>query len=207
MSIIPEIIVIGIILFLGYKLLNKIMWTPIVFKRKSYNDDDFGIYLKLLFIRGYTRRGKGDGRFIVESMDRKGRKLIVRKYNFRNEIGMCLYIPEYKEGIEERVRTFLKENKIEEKVWREWRKEIDSRVVGVDMGDNFENGIKILRFAIDLILMDEVDKRRLKVYFKNIAQAREHYDFFIEQFEKDEQNMKKINRATNWMGVFFSGQR
>ena len=204
---IARIILVMIILYYGYKLINNILDTPIVYRRKRFEKEEFDIYLKLLFIRGYVRYGDYNGRMYIESMDRKGRKIIVRKYDFRNEYGMCIYIPEYEKNIEEKVKNYLQENEIEEEVWREWRREIDMKVVGVDLGDDIDTGLKIVEYAINLILKDENEKGRLKVYFKYIAQAEEHYDFFIEQFEKDAEKIKSIDRPTNWMGRIFSGQR
>jgi len=204
---IAQIILAGIALYFGYKLLNHILETPIKVKRVGFENEMFEDFLKLLYIRGYVNRGKHDGRMYVESMGKDRRKLIIRKYDFRNEMGMCMYIPKYEEGIEKKIRSFLKKNGIDEEVWEEWRLEIDGKVVGVDLGDNFEKGSRIIESAINIILKEENLKGRLKVYFKYIAQAEEHYDFLIENFESDPNRIQSIDRPTNWMGLLFSGQR
>ena len=200
---IPQIILAIIVLYYGYKVLNELLGFPLKFRRKRLTEEEIEMYLKMLLIRGYVKYGKRNGRMYIESMMRKGRKIIVRKYDFRNEIGMCVYVPEYEKEMERKIRNFLIENKIEKEIWREWRKEFDKKVLGVDIGSDIDKGVRILKYITETIFKEEKKLGRLKVYFRYMAQSDEYYDFPIEKFERDPEKIKQMKRYTNWMGLLF----
>jgi hypothetical protein len=155
----------------------------------------------MLLLRGYYAADNTiSGRFIVESMREKGRKIVLKKYYFWERYGLEMYIPMISEDIFEKIKRFLKEEQIEFDVWREWRKEYAGEVVGIDIRDDIEGGLILLEYAINIVLREENENRKLKVYFREISPFRKGYICDLEDYENDEEKRKELEKPVEILG-------
>jgi len=152
----------------------------------------------MLLYRGYGRRAKGDGRLYFETRLNIRKKIIFRKYYFRKEKGIILYIPLYEEETEKEVRKRLKENEFPYEVWKEERVEVGGmEVLGIDLRQDIELALEVFYWVMDIVFLRE-EVENIFIYFKNIAELREEYDFDIEKEERDEEIRKRLEVPVSW---------
>ena len=178
--------------FLEYNI-SKITF---IFKNRMYEKENIEIYLKTLLLRGYHSSGSViSGRFIIESMLEKGKKIVLKKYYFWERYGLEMYIPLINDSVRDKIEEFVKREGMGFDVWKELRREFDGEVVGIDIRDDIEKGLRILEFTIELVLKKENEVGKLKMFFRELTPYREFYSFDIEKYEKDNEKIKKIEKS------------
>ena len=187
-----------IILYLCGQLIVFLGSRPVIFKNISVeNRNDLLIFFRVLLYRGYAIRGKGDGRLYFENLSNNPRKIIVRKYNFRNELGLIMYIPLYFKQLEISIKKFLKSINFKNKVWKEHRQEVDKEVLAIDLLQNANLGVEILK-GISELVFEERELKNLIVFFKNTGDIEEYYDFDLNEEEQNVYIRKKLDIPVKW---------
>ncbi len=185
-----------IILYLCIRFFDYLGDIPVIFKNVSIdNRNDLDIFFRILLYRGYAIRGKGDGRLFFESELNHDKKLIVRKYNFRNEIGLIIYIPLYSNTIEKRINKYLKDNQFHNAVWKETRNKSNKDVIGLDIKQDTFTGVDIFFDLINIVFGKE---ENFRLYFKYTDDLNKHYDFDLKKEERDELIRSKLNIPVSW---------
>lgn len=107
-------------------------------------------YMYLLLYRGFTNRLDPDGvLFVVSYTDL--RKIILRKYNNRNKVGLYLYFPIYDDSIRLKAEEFLAEHGQDKKMWIDKIPQIREKVVGVNINQDIEFGYKMICLLLEFI--------------------------------------------------------
>lgn len=192
------IIIGAIVLYFVNKLLKYLGSRPIIFKNISLdNKSELKIFFRILLYRGYALRGKGDGRIYFETRLNTKKKIILRKYNFRNQLGVIMYVPLYFDQLEEKINLYLKNIKFKNKVWKETRQEVEEEVIGIDIKQDMSLGVKIFLEIVDYVFNKE-EKENLNMFFKNTGELNKYYDFGLNEEEVYENVRRKLDRPVSW---------
>jgi len=187
-----------IILYLCGQLITFLGDRPVIFKNISLdNRNDLVIFFRILLYRGYAIRGKGDGRIYFENFSKKTRKIIVRKYNFRNEIGLIIYVPLYSKQLEKKIDRHLKGIGFKNKVWKETRQEVEEEVLGLDIKQDTSLGVDLFKKVAEYVF-DDIEQKNLRVYFKNTGDIEEYYDFDLNKEEPNVYIREKLDAPVKW---------
>jgi len=192
------LLIIGI-LYLLSKLTKRLSDKPVIFSGIETDDKkEICIYIKLLYYRGYTRYGKGDGRLYIETRIDDKRKIIVRKHNFRNKKGLILYIPLYDKDSEDSIMERLKCLDFGGKIWKEKRMEVEgTEILGLDIGRDSLLGAKIIK-ECGVVVFSDIQRKNIVLYYKNVSDLDDTYDIKIEDTGEDEETKKKLDVAVRW---------
>lgn len=187
-----------ILLYFVNKLLKYLGSRPVIFKNTSLdNKSELEIFFRILLYRGYTLRGKGDGRIYFETRLNTKTKIILRKYNFRNEFGVIIYVPLYFDKLEEKINLYLKSIEFKNDVWKETRQEVEEEVIGINIDQDMGLGVKIFLEIVDYVFNKE-EKEKLNMFFKNTGELNKYYDFDLNEVEVYENIRRKLDRPVSW---------
>jgi len=152
------------------------------FKFKNINYSELDKYMYLLLLRGYSNSNYPNGvLFIVSKLD--GRWIMLRKYNIRNKIGLNLYFPIYNRMIKLKIDEYFERNVINKKKWIDKIPEIDIDVIGINLLQDIDCGVKLIKFLSKYIFPKEGTNSKVsELYFLSVEDKQ---NTFIDFNEKD----------------------
>ncbi len=210
MSNIDKVIIIVIFVYLFFKLLEQIGKIPVKFKIGLSELEKLELYLKILLYRGKLYRRESDGRMFVKFEDKK---IMLKKYQYFNVKGIYIFIPFYEKGLKNKIENILKEKGFSFPVWKEERRDLKGKCIGIDIEEEIKKGTIVVESVIRSLKREDRKREKITIYFKSIYNLEKDCDYDIRLLELNDEKRKELmltvdirSRFLYWVGkiLFFN---